>query len=256
MELHALVLGEKNSRDLIILHGFLGMSDNWKTLGKTFSEVGFRVHLLDQRNHGRSFHSDDFSYELMVEDLIRYMDNNNIQHASLLGHSMGGKTAMFAACSNPERFDKVIVADIAPKDYPPHHQVIISALLKLSSSEIKSRAFADQELSKSIKEVGIRQFLLKNICRRDDKSLGFRPNINILGQQMKTIGKALSADQTFEKPVLFIRGERSNYILDEDKLSLAHHFPNFQLESIPNAGHWLHAEDPKRFYELVIGFLK
>ncbi len=256
MKLHSLILGETNARDLIILHGYLGMSDNWKTLGKAFSEAGFRVHLLDQRNHGRSFHSDDFSYELMVEDLIAYMDQHQIQTASILGHSMGGKTAMFACCNQAERFDKLIVADIAPKKYAPHHQVIIASLLKLSSKEIKSRAEADRELAENIKEFGIRQFLLKNLYRKEDKSLGFRPNIKVLGAHMEAIGKALENDQKFEKPTLFIRGELSNYILDEDRVTLDYHFPVNTLKSIPNAGHWLHAEDPKRFYDYVIEFLK
>lgn len=256
MDLYSLILGEENTKDLIILHGYLGMSDNWKTLGTAFSNAGFRVHLVDQRNHGRSFHSDEFSYELMVEDLIRYMDHNQIKQTSILGHSMGGKTAMFATTTYPERFDRLIVADIAPKEYAPHHQVIIAALLELSSQEITSRAFADQELSKHIKDFGIRQFLLKNLYRKEDKSLGFRPNIKVLGQHMKSIGKALEIDQKFEKPTLFIRGEQSDYILDEDQFILDYHFPQNQLQSIPKAGHWLHAEDPKRFYEIVVAFLK
>lgn len=256
MDLYSLILGEENSKDLIILHGYLGMSDNWKTLGSAFSNAGFRVHLVDQRNHGRSFHSDEFSYELMVEDLIRYMDSHQLKQVSILGHSMGGKTAMFATTTYPERFDKLIVADIAPKEYAPHHQVIITALLELSSVEIKSRAFADQELSKHIKDFGIRQFLLKNLYRKEDKSLGFRPNIKILGQHMTSIGKALEIDQKFEKPTLFIKGEQSDYILDEDQFILDYHFPQNQLQSIPKAGHWLHAEDPKRFYEIAVAFLK
>ena len=256
MDLYSLILGEENTKDLIILHGYLGMSDNWKTLGTAFSNAGFRVHLVDQRNHGRSFHSDEFSYELMVEDLIRYMDHNQIKQTSILGHSMGGKTAMFATTTYPERFDRLIVADIAPKEYAPHHQVIIAALLKLSSQEITSRAFADQELSKHIKDFGIRQFLLKNLYRKEDKSLGFRPNIKVLGQHMKSIGKALEIDQKFEKSTLFIKGEQSDYILDEDQFILDYHFPQNQLQSIPKAGHWLHAEDPKRFYEIVVAFLK
>jgi len=253
--LYANVIGQSNDKDLIILHGYLGMSDNWKTLGKAFSENGFRVHLIDQRNHGRSFHSSEFSYELMVEDLIYYMNVNKIDSTSILGHSMGGKTAMFATCTYPERFEKLMVADIAPKAYAPHHQVIIAALLELSSAEIKSRTVADEQLSISIKEVGIRQFLLKNLYRKEDKSIGFRPNITILSQHMHTIGKALESHQKFNKPSLFIRGEKSDYITDEDHLILAHHFPNFQLKGIPNAGHWLHAENPKLFYDYVMEFL-
>lgn len=254
-QLYALILGENNSRDLIILHGYLGMSDNWKTLGKAFSEAGFRVHLIDQRNHGRSFHSDEFSYDLMVKDLIAYMDNNHIRQASILGHSMGGKTAMFAATTHPNRFDKIIVADIAPKAYAPHHQIIISALTELSAKPIESRTFADEQLAKTIKDKGIRQFLLKNLYRKEDKSLGFRPNIKVLGQHMESIGKALHTEQKYDRPTLFIRGENSNYILDEDQLILSHHFPNYQLKSIPNAGHWLHAENPKLFYNYTIEFL-
>ncbi len=252
--LHANVLGSGD--DLIILHGFLGMSDNWKTLGAKYAEQGFRVHLVDQRNHGRSFHSDDFSYELMVSDLIAYMDSNQIDNSNVLGHSMGGKTAMFAACMHPNRFSKLIVADIAPKAYKPHHHEIIQALLALDKEVLTSRTQADELLSQHIKNWGIRQFLLKNLYRENKEALHFRFNLSVLSEQMETIGIALPEEFRFSHPVLFLRGEDSEYILEADHEGIYHHFSHAIIQGIPNTGHWLHAEAPEVFFKLSLDFLK
>ncbi|MGB6154053.1 MAG: alpha/beta fold hydrolase, partial [Pricia sp.] len=123
---------------LLILHGFLGMLDNWKTLGGQYAEAGFEVHLIDQRNHGQSFWSDDFNYDVLADDLKRYMEHHNIQSAAILGHSMGGKTAMQFACTHAELADKLLVADIGPKYYPPHHQPIIDGLTALTPEDLTS----------------------------------------------------------------------------------------------------------------------
>lgn len=252
--LHANVLG--SGEDLIILHGFLGMSDNWKTLGSKFAQEGFRVHLIDQRNHGRSFHSEEFSYELMVQDLINYMEVNHIEQAALLGHSMGGKTAMFAACLHPRRFTKILVADIAPKAYPPHHQEIINALLELEKIHISSRGQADELMSKYLSDWGIRQFLLKNLYRKTPDRLRFRFHIEVLSKQMDTIGKALAPSDYYSGPVLFIRGGKSDYVLDTDEVEIQKHFSNYQIKTIPDTGHWLHAEAPEVFFEMAVSFFK
>ncbi|MEL6484882.1 MAG: alpha/beta fold hydrolase, partial [Bacteroidota bacterium] len=159
--LHSKILGQ--GKPLLILHGFLGMSDNWKTLGGKFSEKGFQVHLIDQRNHGKSFHSDDFDYGFLAEDLKHYIEHHELKDIVLLGHSMGGKTAMQFSCSFPALVGKLIVADIAPKFYPPHHQYIVDALSALDLGQIASRTEADKALSTHIPEFGIRQFLLKNL---------------------------------------------------------------------------------------------
>lgn len=248
--LHSLIIGE-GEKDLLILHGFLGMGDNWKTHAKHWATKGWRVHLIDQRNHGRSFWSDDFNYDFMAEDLLKYFDAHKIAEATLLGHSMGGKVAMQFACTNPEKVTQLIVADIAPKAYPPHHQQILNGLAALNFSQITSRKEADQTLSNFIKEAGIRQFLLKNIYRVTPTQLGLRINIAVLKNASDQIGTSLSQEMQYPGKTLFLKGEHSGYIEAEDELLLQHHFPQNTLVTIEKAGHWLHAENPMAFGQAI-----
>lgn len=253
MQLHSNILGE--GQPLVILHGFLGMGDNWKTLGNQFGAEGYQAHLVDQRNHGRSFHTSSFNYELLAEDLLRYCNEHNLEGVNLIGHSMGGKTAMVFATTFPEKVSKLIVADIAPKAYPQHHQDILKGLSSLDFTEIKSRGAADQALSKYIPETGIRQFLLKNLYWVEKGVLGLRINLQALIENIEEVGKPLSKSAKFENEVLFLRGSKSGYITSEDELHIQLHFPKAQVMTIPNAGHWLHAENPKAFFEAVMDFL-
>lgn len=161
--LHSKIIG--HGQPLLILHGFLGMGDNWKTLGNRFAEE-YQVHLIDQRNHGRSFHSDEFDYELMVEDLLNYIDHHHLENINLIGHSMGGKTAMLFAVNHPERVHKLIVADIGPKYYPSHHEQILNGLNAIDFTQQRSRNEIEEVLENYIPEMGIRQFLLKNVYRK------------------------------------------------------------------------------------------
>lgn len=248
--LHSLIIGE-GEKDLLILHGFLGMGDNWKTHAKHWATQGWRVHLIDQRNHGRSFWSDDFNYDFMAEDLLKYFDAHKIAEATLLGHSMGGKVAMQFACTNPEKVTQLIVADIAPKAYPPHHQQILNGLATLDFSQISSRKEADQTLSNFIKEAGIRQFLLKNIYRVTPTQLGLRINIAVLKNASDQIGTSLSQEMQYPGKTLFLKGEHSGYIEAGDELLLQHHFPQNTLVTIEKAGHWLHAENPIAFGQAI-----
>ncbi len=248
--LHSLIIGE-GEKDLLILHGFLGMGDNWKTHAKHWATKGWRVHLIDQRNHGRSFWSDDFNYDFMAEDLLKYFDAHKIAEATLLGHSMGGKVAMQFACTNPEKVTQLIVADIAPKAYPPHHQQILNGLAALNFSQITSRKEADQTLSNFIKEAGIRQFLLKNIYRVTPTQLGLRINIAVLKNASDQIGTSLSQEMQYPGKTLFLKGEHSGYIEAGDELLLQHHFPQNTLVTIEKAGHWLHAENPMAFGQAI-----
>ncbi len=251
--LHAKVLGE--GFPLIILHGFLGMSDNWKTLGNQYANLGFQVHLIDQRNHGKSFHSEDFDYEYLADDIRTYMDHYQLSVANVLGHSMGGKTAMQFGLTYPERVQKLLVADIAPKYYPPHHQDIINALNALNLEHIQSRNEANTALGRYITEVGIRQFLLKNLYWETKDRLGFRFNLDVLSERMNEIGEAITPALSFVKPTLFLRGDRSEYILPQDFSDIKKQFPNAKLQSISKAGHWLHAENPRQFFEFTSKFL-
>lgn len=248
--LNSLILGNTD-RHLIILHGFLGMGNNWKTHAKHWANMGWCVHLIDQRNHGKSFWSAEFDYSLMAEDLKVYLDHNAIAKCSVLGHSMGGKTAMTFAIQHPERIKQLIVADIGPKSYPSHHQQILNGLASLDFSKLKTRASVDHALEKFVPEVGVRQFLLKNLYWKEKGVLGLRINIKVLKQVREKIGLGLQPKQKFEGPTLFLRGLQSDYIVDGDQLILKHHFPNYTLKGIDKAGHWLHAENPVAFLEAI-----
>lgn len=252
--LHANTIGE--GPNLLILHGFLGMSDNWKTLGNKYAAQGFRVHLIDQRNHGRSFHADQFDYETLAADLAYYMDYHQISKAHILGHSMGGKTAMQFAVLHPERTLKLLVADIAPKYYPPHHQDIIAGLTSLDFNSITSRSQADSKLAETIPNLGIRQFLLKNLYWVSKGQLGLRINLAVLQHKMEEIGENIAGTDSYSGPTLFLRGSRSEYIHEQDSKTIASHFPAAQIQTIANAGHWLHAENPKDFFDISLAFLQ
>ncbi len=241
---------------LLILHGFLGMSDNWKTLATQYATEGFEVHTIDLRNHGRSFHSDDFSYEIMVQDILEYCQANNILNIDLIGHSMGGKVAMLFATTYPKMVNKLIIADIGPKFYPQHHQNILAGLNAVDFSKKPSRIEVDQIVKQHISDFGTRQFLLKSLYWQTPEQLAFRFNLPVFNKKIDEIGKALPENNIFEKPTLFIRGGNSNYILDEDFEGIKTHFPMAIFETIPNVGHWLHAENPKMFFDLTIAFLK
>lgn len=253
MLLHSNIIGE--GKPLIILHGFLGMGDNWKTLAKRFSEQGYQVHLVDQRNHGRSFHCDTFNYEVMVEDLIKYCEHHSLGNIVLLGHSMGGKTAMQFAATYPVMVSKLIVADISPKFYPLHHQEILKALSALDFSIVKTRKVADEVLSKYIQNKGIRLFLAKNLFWKFQNELALRINLPVLIENIDEVGKALDEDCIFGGDTLFLDGKNSNYIEVSDEMLIHEHFPKAKIETITNAGHWLHAENPADFYKEVMNFL-
>lgn len=251
--LHASISGK--GTPMIILHGFLGMGDNWKSLANKFSN-SYEVHVIDQRNHGRSFHDDDFSYELMVEDLLHYLNHHQLESVCILGHSMGGKTAMLFAVEYPEKVKKLLVADIAPRFYPPHHQEILDALGEVNFQHINSRSEIDEILQKHISEIGIRQFLLKNVYRKEKDQFAFRFNLEALEAHYDEIGVALPPRTLFEGPVLFLKGALSGYINEQDEDMILAHFPNSSVVSIANSGHWLHAENPIDFYNNVVEFLE
>jgi pimeloyl-ACP methyl ester carboxylesterase len=243
-------------KSLLILHGFLGMADNWKTLGAQFAQEGFQVHLLDLRNHGRSFHSEIFNYDVMVQDVLDYCKVNNLEKIDCIGHSMGGKVAMLLATIHPELVNKLIVADIGPKFYPQHHQTILEGLNAIDFSLKPSRGEVEEILSKYISDFGTRQFLLKSLYWVEPGQLAFRFNLAVFNKQIDQIGTALPENARFEKPTLFIRGGNSNYILDSDFEAIKHHFSKAELSTISNVGHWLHAEKPQEFLELTLKFLK
>lgn len=240
---------------LIILHGLLGSLDNWQTLGKQFAEH-YSVFIIDQRNHGRSPHSEAFSYPILADDLAAFMDENFISSAHILGHSMGGKTAMYFAMKYPDKVDKLIVADIAPVKYPEGHKVIFDALFSVDLKNVENRNEIDDQLKKTIPQFGVRQFLMKGLTRNEDRELTWKFNLKDLWANYTKILDTFETDEEFDHKTLFIKGANSDYILDEYHDDILKYFPEASFATIENAGHWLHAEKPKVFYEIAIAFLQ
>ena len=239
---------------LIILHGLFGLSDNWQSFARSASQVR-NIILVDQRNHGRSPHSPEFSYALMADDVQELMDDLHLPHADVLGHSMGGKTAMELATREPHRVRKLIVADIGPRAYARHHEYLIESMLSLPLDRITTRQEAEDFLETKVHDWGVRQFLLKNLYWAADKQLAWRFNLPVIQEKLDAVGEALPMGRTFDGPTLFLRGGKSAYVRDEDLMDIREHFPAMQVETIQNAGHWLHAEQPQEFYEKVSAFL-
>jgi esterase len=254
MQLHFRELGQ--GTPLVILHGLFGTSDNWQTLAKRWAEH-HRVIVVDLRNHGRSPHSPEHSYALMSQDVLELFDQLSLPATTtLLGHSMGGKVAMRFALDYPARLARLVVLDIAPRLSDMRHQDdILAGLNAVNLAALHSRQEADDALAQTIPQVGVRQFLLKNLYRQEDNSFAWRQNLAALTAQMPAIGAEITAEQPFLKPALFLRGGKSDYINTEDKLyGIPALFPNSQVETVVDAGHWLHAEKPEEVYQLVAAF--
>lgn len=244
-----------NEKHLLILHGLFGQLDNWGTLGNRFAE-NFTVHLLDARNHGRSFHSAEMSHELMAEDLLNYIEAQKIDSVDLIGHSLGGKAAMYFALEHPTKLKHLLVADIAPKAYAPHHLEIIKALKNLDFSQIERRSDADDQLKALIKNAAVRQFLLKSLNRKKNGTYELRFNLDALSKNYnELIGQNLP-DKKFEGETLFLGGGNSSYIEKGDEILIHRYFPRAEIKQIQQAGHWLHAEKPDEFYEISMNFFK
>ena len=250
MKLHHRELG--SGQPMIILHGLFGFSDNWQTHAKKFAEY-YRVILVDLRNHGHSDWSDEFSYELMAKDLKELCDDLGLKNILLIGHSMGGKVAMLFAQKHKELLDKLVVVDIGIKAYPMHHQHILAGMHAIDLPKIKLRSEAEDILKQYIDSDGVRQFLLKNLYWKEKGQLAWRMNLSILEREMENILSRLTEKEVM-LPTLFIRGELSNYILDEDIEQLEDQFPDSEIVTIKNAGHWVHAEAPEEFVDVVLGF--
>ncbi len=253
MKLNYKKLGE--GKPLIILHGLFGTLDNWMTLGKSLAEH-YTVYLVDQRNHGFSPHSDEFNYEVMAGDLKEFIEEHSLQKPSIIGHSMGGKTAMTFALRHPDSWDHLIVVDIAPKAYPIQHQHIIEALKALPVETLQSRNEADEMLSRDIVDFGQRQFLLKNLNRKKDGGFEWKMNLPVIEKHIEDIGHGMEDPLATEKNVMFVRGENSHYIQDSDYILINQLFPNARIETIKGAGHWVHAEKPEELLDVIRDFLK
>ncbi len=239
-------------KPLVILHGLFGFSDNWVTHAKKFSTY-FRVIIVDLRNHGYSPWSDDFSYQLMVDDVKELMDDLEIKKCILLGHSMGGKTAMLFAQQFPKMLEKLVVVDMGVKSYPLHHQHILDSFKNIDLSKLSARSEAEKLLAQFVESNGVRQFLLKNLYWKDKGKLAWRVNFPVLEREMNEILSALPFQEVMV-PTLFVRGALSNYIEDNDFEQIETYFHDSQIETVANSGHWVHAEAPEEFFEVVLGF--
>jgi len=243
-----------SGQPLLILHGLMGMLDNWQTPAKYFSPH-FEVFLIDQRNHGRSPHSDVFNYDVLVEDLFEFLFTHHLHDVNIIGHSMGGKTAMKFAQNNPNLVDKLIIADIAPKSYPIHHHEILEALLSVNFKLLNSRGAVEKHLMEILHVKSIVQFLLKNLYWKHKGELAWRINLPIIEKNIGLIGAA-TTDQVYDQPTLFIRGEKSKYIQDSDLELLNEYFPQGKVSTLKNAGHWVHAENLDGFTKLCLDFFE
>ncbi len=243
------------SRALVVLHGFLGASGNWHTLARKAFAPHFHVYLPDARNHGRSPHSPAFSYADMAADLEAFLDVHHLPSAFLLGHSMGGKTAMQFALSHPDRTRALVVVDMAPRAYPAHHDALLDALNGLDLSAIASRQQADEALASAIPDWGVRQFLLKNLVAQPGGGYHWAMNLPVLTERYAEVTRAVTAPTPYPGPTLFVRGEKSGYVRDADWPEIERLFPHAQLVTIPDAGHWVHAEAPQALAEAVVSFL-
>ncbi len=252
-------LDQGQGRPLVILHGLFGTLDNWQSLARRWAtEAGLRVVSVDLRNHGRSFHSPEHTYALMAQDVLELFDHLQLgSDTTLMGHSMGGKVAMRLALDHPERLARLIVVDIAPRFSNMEHQDdIVAGLQAVDFTTCANRQEADAALARYVPNVGTRQFLLKNLYRTEDNTFAWRINLKVLAAQLAAIGEETVGKAPFLKPALFIRGGKSDYITTADKLhGIPALFPNSQVATVVDAGHWVHAEKPEEIFEMVKTFV-
>lgn len=239
---------------LIILHGFLGSLDNWRTASNRMSSR-FKIISVDLRNHGHSPHHPAMSYPAMAEDIYEFCDQQNIASAHLLGHSMGGKVAMQFATTHPQRIEKLMVVDIAPKGYPASHETTLAALCNLDLCSFRSYGEIDAALAPQIRTPSIRQFLMKNVARRPDASFCWRIDLDAILKNYHALTKPIVPTHAFPKPACFIRGGRSDYIAEEDLPLIKKMFPRAEVVTIPDAGHWVHTDATEDFLKIVTNFL-
>ena len=238
---------------LIILHGLFGSSDNWYTVAKTFATT-HQVYLVDQRNHGQSPQSDDFNYQLLAEDLHQFIKDHELKSVAVIGHSMGGKAAMNFAVKYPDQIEKLVVVDIVPKAYPVHHAHILTGIKSLPLDHLSSRNEADSMLAAHVPDASERQFLLKNLVRKNSGGFQWKINVKAIDKHLEELGEGMQYPGKFEKPTLFVRGARSTYFKPGDEDEIRKIFPLARFVTL-ETGHWVQAESPAEFAKIVLDFL-
>jgi len=250
MKLNYQIIG--TGQPLVIVHGLFGSSDNWRSLAKQLSEK-VQLITIDLRNHGRSPHSSELSYALMADDLAELLDDLNLTHVDMLGHSIGGKVVMAFSQRYPDRLRKIMVVDIAPKQYEEEHTELFKALLAVDLIHYSKRSEVDDELEKTVVDKTVRQFLLMNLVNNDGK-LSWRINLQGLFEHYHDLLQAVCVGETITVPCCFIRGGRSSYIVDDDKKLIKSIYPNSEIITIEQAGHWVHVEAPHIFLVKITEF--
>ena len=244
-----------NGPALVILHGLFGMLDNWQTLARKLADT-HHVVLLDLRNHGRSFHTDEMNYTVMAEDVAATLEDMGIDECVLLGHSMGGKVAMQVALNYLDLVRKLIVVDIAPRRYRPGHNAVFAALNALEPTTITDRRAAAETMSAYMTDPSVQLFLLKNLARNPAGGFKWRMNLSAISAAYdQLIGPVGQLGDQYDGPALFIRGGKSGYVEDEDLELIQLLFPQARLETVAEAGHWIHAEKPEALLAVVNSFL-
>lgn len=252
MKLHYRSYG--SGEPLIILHGLFGSLNNWHTLAGRLGEH-FHVLPVDLRNHGQSPHSEATSYALMADDLLEFMHVHGVTAAHLLGHSMGGKTAMEFALRHPGMVDRLVVVDIAPRAYKSAQEEIMTAMESVDLSRYRTRGEIERALEENIPDIRVRQFILTNLKRRVGGLYEWKINLAALRASSSEIGKPQESENPFHRPTLFLAGGNSMYIRPGDHSSILRLFPNASFRTIQGAGHWVHAEAPEEFLRIVLDFL-
>jgi esterase len=252
MHLFSKILG--HGEPIVILHGFFGSLNNWNTLGRNLGEE-YRVYLVDQRNHGRSPHDTVHTYEAMAGDLFEFYGEHGISSAFLIGHSMGGKTAMEFALAHPGAVRKLVVVDMAPRATVARHDDILAALTSLQLERFASRESINEALKERLPDQTVREFLLTNLKREEDGRYSWKMNLDALQRNYGEINRGIGNGRYFDGPVLFLKGGESQYFTDDDMPAVKALFPRAELRSIQGAGHWVHAEAPDAFLRIVREFI-
>ena len=252
MQLHFKESGQ--GRAVVLLHGLFGSADNWHFIALKLAEK-FHVFALDQRNHGLSPHHAEMDYPLMATDVEKFFTARELESASVIGHSMGGKTAMQLALQFPQRVDKLVVADMAPRAYAPAHDKIFAALLALDLPAFQTRQQLEDALAPEIPNLVLRRFLLKNLGRDSAGKFFWKINLDGLAKNYLRLGEPVAVSAPFTKPTLFIRGGKSKYIKTEDEPLIHELFPQAQIQTLAGASHWVHADEPEEFLRSLQEFL-
>ena len=257
MQLFYRTYGNAGQMAIIVIHGVLGVSDNWDNFGKMFAELGFFVIIPDMRNHGQSPHSDVFNYHVMADDVKQILDKEKIEKCILIGHSMGGKVAMCLAFEFPEMVERLEILDISPRQMEnlTEHVGFIESMWRVDLGKAERRCDVEAELAKDNYERRILLFLMKNLSYSHENGFSWKPNLDAIYKNINEIGVGFDSQRRYFGPTLFIKGGKSNYILEKDMDCIENHFPNYKMVVLPDSGHWIHVDSPDEFMEETRKFL-